>query len=265
MPPRPRSILITGASSGIGRALARAYAAPGIRLALGGRNRERLDETATACRTSGAEVTTAEIDVREREKLGAWVRSIDDAGPIDLAIAGAGITSGLGLGRLREDPETVRGMLAINLIGAVNTAEPLIERMCARGAGRIAFMGSIAAVRGLPSCPAYCAAKAAVHAYAESLRGGLAPQGVAVSLIVPGFVETALNRDIVSPKPLQISAEHAAQIIRRGLDRGKSVIAFPRILYYGTHVLRLLPARLGDYVLNLAHVDIPETAERAYE
>lgn len=260
-----RSILITGASSGIGRALAQAYAAPGVRLALGGRNRERLEEIAAACRAKGAEAATAEIDVREREKLAAWIRSVDDAKPIDLAIASAGITSGLGIGRQREYPEAVRAMFAINLAGSVNTAEPVIERMCARGAGQVAFMGSIAAVRGLPSCPAYCAAKAAVHAYAESLRGGLTPQGVTVSLIVPGFVATALNKDIVSPKPLQISAERAASIIRRGLDRRRPVIAFPRLLYYGAHALRLLPARFGDYVLRLAHVDIPETSERVFE
>jgi short-subunit dehydrogenase len=260
-----RSILITGASSGIGRALALAYAAPGIRLALGGRNRERLEEIAVACRAKGADVTTAEIDVREREKLAAWIRSVDDTNPIDLAIASAGITTGLGVGRHREDPETVRAMLAINLIGSVNTAEPVIERMCARGAGQVALMGSIAAIRGLPSCPSYCAAKAAVHAYAESLRAGLTPQGVTISLIVPGFVATALNENIVSPKPLQMSAERAAIIIRRGLDRKRPVIAFPRLLYYSAYALRLLPARVGDYVLRLAHVDIPETSERAFE
>lgn len=265
MASRPRSILITGASSGIGTALAQLYAAPGIRLALGGRNEERLEKVAAACRARGADVSAKIIDVRERGPIAAWIRAADDEQPIDLAIASAGITSGLGLGRLREDPEAVRAMLSINLMGVINTAEPVIERLCRHGSGRIALMGSIAAIRGLPSCPAYCAAKAAVHAYAEALRGGLASQGVGVSLIVPGFVATALNQDIVSPKPLQISAERAAAIIRRGLDRGKPVIAFPRLLYYGATLLRVLPVRWGDAIFNRAHVDIPETLERAFE
>jgi len=265
MPPRRRSILITGATSGIGRALARIYAAPGFHLALTGRNQERLDAIRTECRESGADVTSASVDVRDRDKMAAWIRSVDDIRPIDLAIASAGITSGLGLGRSREDPEAVRAVFAINLIGVLNSIEPLIERMCARGSGQIAIVGSIAALRGLPYAPAYCAAKAAVHAYAESLRGTLVPQGVTVSLIVPGFVATALNKDMLTPKPLQMSDWRAARIIRRGLDRGASVIPFPRTLYYGAQLLRFLPIRWVDFMLGLAHVDIPETRERAVE
>lgn len=260
---QPRSILVTGATSGIGRALAKIYAEPGTHLALTGRSKRRLEEISGECRVNGADVTTAIIDVRDREKIASWIRSVDDIHPIDLVIASAGITSGLGMGRLREDPEAVRAIFAINLIGVLNTIDPLIGRMCARGSGQFAMVGSIAAVRGLPYSPAYCAAKAAVHAYAESLRGTLTPQGVLVSLIVPGFVATPLNKDIVSPKPLQISDALAARIIRRGLDRGSSIIPFPRLLYYGTHLLRLLPTRWVDFAFNLINVDIPETHERS--
>ena len=261
MSPSPRSILITGASSGIGRALALNYAGPDVRLALLGRNQERLDEVSERCRARGAETDAALIDVRARDKLAEWIRSLDDKNPLDLVIASAGILTGLGMGRLREDPDAVRAIISINLIGVLNTVDPVIERMCARGRGLIAFMGSISAVRGLPQSPAYCATKAAIHAYAEGLRGGLAAQGVRVSLIIPGFVATALNVDMIAPKPLLVSDERAARIIRRGLDRGAPVIAFPRLLYYGTYLLRLFPARWVDYALNLAHVDIHETRE----
>jgi short-subunit dehydrogenase len=261
MLPRPRSILITGASSGIGRALALNYAGPDVRLALLGLNQEHLDEVSEQCRARGAVINAAQIDVRTRDKLAEWIRSVDDDNPLDLVIASAGIATGLGMGRLREDPDAVRAIISINLIGVLNTVDPAIERMCTRGRGQIAFIGSIAAVRGLPYSPAYCATKAAIHAYAEGLRGGLAAMGVRVSLIIPGFVATALNEDMIVYKPLLLSDVRAARIIRRGLDRGAPVIAFPRLLYYGAHLLRLFPARWVDYALNLGHVDIHETRE----
>ena len=134
--------------------------------------------------------------------------------------------------------------------------------MAARGAGVIAMTGSIAAVRGLPYSPAYCATKAAVHLYAESLRGTLARKGVAVSLIVPGFVHTPLNADLVAPKPLAMNDERAARIIRRGLDRRKPLIAFPRLLYWGARLTTVLPTRLVDFFMVRQRVDVPVTRER---
>lgn len=257
----PGSIVITGASSGIGRALAIGYAAPGVRMALLGRDQGRLDEVAAQCRSKGAAVTTASIDVRDRTRMASWIRTVDDADPVDLAIAGAGVTAGLGIGRLREDPVVVRNVIAINLIGAINTIDPVAERMCMRARGRIAVVGSIGALRGLPSCPAYSASKAGLHAYAESLRPTLAAQGVGVTIVAPGFVDTALNRDIVCPKPLIMSAERAASIIRRRLERGDAVIAFPRLLAFGLQLTRLLPRRLTDLAFAAVHVDVPERAE----
>lgn len=257
----PQSIVITGASSGIGRALALAYAAPGIHLALAGRDQSRLDETAGRCRAAGATVTKGLIDVRDRERTASWIRAVDDCHPIDLAIASAGITAGLGMGRLREEPAVVHDVITTNLFGAINTIDPVAERMCMRGRGRVAVVGSIGAFRGLPSCPAYSASKAGIHAYAESLRPTLAAQGVTMTIIAPGFVETALNRDIVCPKPLQMTADRAAAIIQRRLDRGDAVIAFPRLLSYGLQLTRLLPRRWVDLALVRIHVDVPDRSE----
>lgn len=256
-----RSILISGASSGIGRALAQCYASPGTHLALLGRDEPRLNAIAALCRKAGATVVTLAEDVRAREALADWIKSVDQQHPIDLVVASAGVTSGTGFGRRREHPDLVRATLDINIAGTLNTAEPVIERMCLRGKGRVALVGSLAALRGLPYSPAYCASKAAVHAYAEALRANLASQGVRVTLIVPGFVATQLNQEMICAKPLQMTVERAARIIQRGLDRGADVIAFPRLLYYGMPLLRLVPRRWADAILNSFHVDIPERRE----
>jgi short-subunit dehydrogenase len=255
---KARSVLITGASSGIGRALALEYAAAGSQLALSGRNQERLEAVAAECRGKGASVTVGLIDVRDRNKLAQWIYSVDDAHPIDVAIANAGVTAGTGMGRTRENPDIVRDVIATNLVGTINTIDPVVERMCMRGRGRIGVMGSIGALRGMPYCPSYSASKAAVHAYAEGLRGAIARQGVGVTIIAPGFVETPLNSALISPKPLIVSDRRAAHVIRRGLDRGRAVIAFPRALYYGLMLTRLLPRRWSDAAFAAVHVDVPE-------
>lgn len=259
----PRSILVTGASSGIGRAVAVEYAAPGVRLVLVGRDAARLEDAAARCRAKGATVETATVDVRDRAAMREFILAADARAPLDLVLANAGINTGLPSGALAEDPEAVRGIVSINLLGAFNTVEPIIEPMCARGRGVVALTGSIAAIRGLPYSPSYCATKAAVHLYAESLRGTLARKGVAVSLIVPGFVHTALNEKLVSPKPLAMTDDRAARIIRRGLDRGKPVIAFPKLLYWGARLLTVMPVRLIDFIMVRQNVDVPVTRERA--
>lgn len=265
MASKPRSVLITGASSGIGGALAREYAADNVHIALNGRNQDRLETIAADCRAKGASVSVGLVDIRDRTKLSQWIFSVDDAHPIDLAIANAGITAGTGMGRLREHPDIVRNVIATNLVGTINTFDPLVERMCMRGRGRIAVMGSIGAVRGLPHCPAYSASKAAIHAYAEGLRGALVRQGVGVTIIAPGFVETPLNNDIVCPKPLLISAARAARIVHRGLDRSRAMIVFPRLLYYGLLLTRLLPTRWSDAVFSAVHVDVPEIFDPTFD
>jgi short-subunit dehydrogenase len=258
----PRSILITGASSGIGRALALAYAAPGVSLALVGRNKERLLAAAAEAKARGSEVEPVQLDVRDQAAMADWIRARDAEKPFDLAIANAGITTGLAPGTTAEDPGAVRAILGTNLLGVLNTVEPLIGPMCARGHGQLAFIGSIAGIRSLPYAPAYSAAKAAVHAYAESLRGRLEARGVTISLVVAGFVKTPLNDSIDSMKPFEISDVEAARRIRRGLDRNKAVIIFPWPLYLASRFAKTLPARLVDRIMASIPVNVPETPER---
>ncbi len=258
----PHSILITGASSGIGRAVARIYAEPGRRLTLAGRHAERLAGVAAECAANGALVETVVLDIRDREASWRRLRELDAQHAFDLVLANAGIATGLKPGQFTENPDAVRSTIATNLFGVLNTVEPLIEPMCARGRGQIAVVSSIAAIRGLPYSPAYCASKAAVHLYADSLRGNLEPRGLTVSLICPGFVHTPMNEKLVAAKPLAISDEKAARIIRRGLDHGHALIAFPRLLYLGARFISFLPARLVDRVMKRMHVEMQETAER---
>ena len=243
----PGSILITGASSGIGAALARAYAAPGVRLALGGRSTARLEEVVAACREAGADAEPRSVDVTDRDAMAAWIEAVDDAAPLDLVIANAGIS-----GSAREGtPEAARtrAMFAVNVDGTLNTVEPALARMRGRRRGHLALMSSLASFRGMPSAPAYCATKAAVRIYGEGLRGRLARDGIAVSVICPGFVRTPMTAANPFSMPLLMTPERAAAIIRRGLDRRLARIAFPLRLLLATRLIAALPPDFADRLL----------------
>ncbi|MFI4988454.1 MAG: SDR family NAD(P)-dependent oxidoreductase [Alphaproteobacteria bacterium] len=251
-----RHILITGGSSGLGEALARAYAAPGIRLALSGRDEARLAMVAAACTAAGASVETVRLDVCEREAMAAWLRAADAALPLDLVIANAGISLGSGEGGARA--ERVRRIFAVNLDGVVNTVEPAIALMAPRRRGQIALMSSLAGFRGMPSADAYSASKAAVKAYGEALGGSLASLGIAVSVICPGFVKSRMTDANAFPMPLLMAAERAAAIIKRDLARGKPRIAFPFRLYAAVWLLAALPPALTDrWLVRLPRKDLP--------
>lgn len=258
-----KRVLITGASSGIGRALALAYAAEGADLVLFGRDSDRLSESAQACRDAGAKNVEAHVvDVRDREKMAELLQAADAQGPIDLLVANAGVATGLSSGQILETPDAVRAMMAINVAGVFNTVEPLIPAMSGRRRGQIAIVGSMAGVRALPYSPSYCAAKSAVHMWADCLRGSLAPYGVSVSLIVPGFVKTRMNAPLKAWQPGAISDIEAARIVKRGLDRRRGVIAFPYFMYAAMRFFSFLPAGIVDGVMRRFTVEVLETRER---
>lgn len=252
----PSSILITGASNGIGAALAEAYARPGIELALSGRDSVRLSAVTERCRQRGARVSETRLDVTDAAAVSAWVSAVDRAAPLDLVIANAGIQGGpfrAGAGETREEAERV---MQVNFGGVCNTVYPALGAMRPRRHGQIALIASLAALRGLPVSPGYCASKAALKAYGESLRSWLRPEGIAVAVVLPGFVETRMSNAVIGPKPLMMSPERAARIIQRGLARGRRQIAFPFPLYVGMQLLRALPAALADRLLRRVDVDI---------
>lgn len=235
----PKSILITGASSGIGAALAQAYAAPGTRLALAGRHGGRLEEVAVSCRAKGAAVETRTLDVLHRTAMADWVHAVHASAPLDLVIANAGVSAGTGRGE--ETDAQTRRLLAINVDGMTNTVLPAIAAMRKRGHGQIAIMSSLAAFRGFPGAPAYCASKAAVRVWGEALRPELKPAGIGVSVICPGYVRSRMTAGNNFPMPMLMDAEKAAEVIRRGLARDKARIAFPRALSAAVWVLNALP------------------------
>jgi short-subunit dehydrogenase len=244
----PKSIVITGGSSGIGAALALHYAAPGVFLSLTGRDRERLDEVAGRCRANGAEVVAAVIDVCAGDALAAWLAEVDRRRPLELVIANAGISAGTG--SQGETAEQARAILAVNVDGVVNTVLAAAELMRPRRRGQIAIMSSLAAYRGFPSAPAYCASKAAVRTWGEALRGTLKPQGLDVTVICPGYVKSRITEVNDFPMPFLMEAERAAGIIRRGLAADRARIVFPRRLFAVVWLLALLPPAWTDPLLS---------------
>ena len=244
-----RVVLITGASSGLGAALAQAYAGPGVALGLVGRNQQRLAATAAACRAAGAMVDGAVLDVTDGPALAVWVAAFDRSYPVELLIANAGIEAGPDPDSPGEPLEMTERQIATNLLGAVNTIAPLVPAMCERGRGRIVVIASVAAYRGLPYNPGYCASKAGLRAYGEALRPRLAPRGVGVTVVCPGFFSSPMTDRWEGPTPFLVDGEHAARRIKRGIDRGAARVSFPWPLVFGMRFCDVAPAAIGDAIL----------------
>lgn len=245
----PEHVLITGATGGIGQALAMAYAAPGTHLTLTGRDELRLHEVEQACRKRGASVSTHALDVRDGEGLRDWVQAVDAAHPVTTAIANAGVNSSLGPDEEEEAIADVRRCFQVNTLGVVETMHALAERMRQRGTGRLAVVASLGGWCGMHSSPAYSASKAAAVVYGDAMRAWLAPHGVSVSVISPGFVDSPMSRRYLGNKPQVWSVTKAAHHIRRGIDQGRKEIAFPVVSAALLRLLMLFPAGLRDSII----------------
>lgn len=240
----PKNILISGAGSGIGRALAVAYSKAGVNLFLCGRNLEKLSATKILCEELKANVLLEVLDVAEEVAVKNWIEKIEENFELDLVIANAGISAGTAGGV--ESFAQVQKIFSTNLNGVLNLIHPAIEKMKLRKKGQIALVSSLAGFRGLPSSPAYSASKSAVRVYGEALRGNLAQFGIEVNMICPGYIKTPMTDVNEFPMPFLMNVEKAVRIIKDGLEKNKSRIAFPFPLYFVVWLATLLSPKFTD-------------------
>ncbi len=244
----PKSIIISGASSGIGRALAIQYANKGIMLGLIARNEARLEEVKRLCIEKGADVEILSCDIRNYKDIENWVLKFDQQYSVDLIISNAGISGGTGDNDALETLENLRTIYETNVFAAIHLGQCLYKNFQQRGYGQIAFTGSIAGFQGWSGAPAYTSSKSALHTYAESLRLLGEPHGIQINIIAPGFVKSAMTDKNDFPMPFKVTAEHAAQIIEKGLKKNKRYIIFPKRMYLLSLIARILPEFALSYI-----------------
>jgi NAD(P)-dependent dehydrogenase (short-subunit alcohol dehydrogenase family) len=253
-PPLGWRVWLSGASSGLGEALARELAARGCRMALFARRRERLEAlqgalaALRAAEGAGTDVLVQPGDVRDRVRVGEAIREAEARfGGLDVVILNAGIGDSLFPDRFSA--ELVERIMATNFLGAVYGIEAALPGMLARRAGKIVGISSIGAVRGFPLSASYCASKAALTTFLESLRLDLRGSGVGIVTVSPGFIKTPLTDRNRFPMPFLQPAERAARLIVRGIERGKREVHFPLRLTVPMKIVRCLPGSLYDFLV----------------
>jgi short-subunit dehydrogenase len=235
-----RVALVTGASSGIGRALAVRLAREGCRVGLVARRRELLNELAAEIRRDGGTFSIASANVAEREQMHAAVSAIrEELGPINYLIANAGVGTPTLLDPLNV--ADVEQMFRVNVFGVIYAIEAVLPEMLQRRAGHICAVSSLAAFKGLPGESAYCATKAAVNTYLEGLRIQAREHGIAVTTVCPGFVETPMTAVNDFHMPFLMSADRAAAKIVRALRKRRKVQRFPWQMSLLMRLLQWLP------------------------
>ncbi|MFZ3357365.1 MAG: SDR family NAD(P)-dependent oxidoreductase [Xanthobacteraceae bacterium] len=239
-----RTVVITGASSGLGRALALRYAADATTLGLLGRSSDRLGHVADDCRRLGATVRTGCIDVRARSEMEHWLQQFDAHSPIGILIANAGVMAGRPADANIESSTAGYAVMETNVLGVLNVIQPALPWMMSRGHGQIGIVSSIAAFIPLPDAPSYSASKAAILAYGLALRSALHRSGIGVSVICPGYIKTPMMAQETGCKPFAMPPERAAALIVRGLQRNCAIIEFPRLFALVTRFGGLMP----DYI-----------------
>jgi short-subunit dehydrogenase len=242
-------VFITGASSGIGAALAREYAARGALLGLTARRRELLDQMAGSLKTT---VSVYPLDVRDVDALrNAAVDFIQCYGPPDVVIANAGVSAGT-LTEEAEDLPVFQEIMDVNVMGMVNTFHAFLPKMHTRNSGTLVGIASVASARGLPGASAYSASKAAALRYLESLRVELYGSGVRVTTICPGYIKTAMTAENPYPMPFILDVDEAARRFVRAIDAQKSLVTIPWQMGIVRYLLRRLPNWLFDAAFSRA-------------
>lgn len=245
----PALAFITGASSGIGHALALRYYRAGWSLALVARRTAEIEAWAAAQRLDPSRFRVYGADVSVTDSIVAAGKAcIAGQGLPDVVIANAGISIGVDTA-VREDIDVMAQLFATNNIGLAATFHPFVEGMTRRGSGTLVGIGSVAGIRGLPGHGAYCASKAAVIAYCESLRGELRSSGVRVVTLCPGYVDTPLTRKNRYRMPFLLSATDFADRAFSAISAGVSYRVIPWQMGLVAKLLRLLPNAVFDRAL----------------
>ena len=240
---------ITGASSGIGQALAARFAASGYRLALVARRADEVRQWAQFAGIAPERCAVYAADVRDVDAIAAAGRDcIAAIGVPDVVIANAGISIGIDTA-VREDLDVMRATFETNVVGVAATFHPFVSAMRQRGSGRLVGIASVAGIRGMPGHGAYCSSKAAVISYCESLRGELRGQGVRVVTISPGYIDTPLTRGNRYAMPFLTSASVFADRAFASIVAGTSYRVIPWQMAVVARVLRLLPNAVFDRLL----------------
>jgi len=245
-----RHAVITGASSGLGAALAVRLAHSGATLTLFGRDKARLEQVAADCTRRGARVRTVICDVGDAAGMKKALLHADDMTPVDLIAANAGLGGRDVLaGPNGETIELARNICDVNIHGVFNTIIPLIDSFIKRRNGHVVIISSIMAFQGLPEAPVYSASKAASRIYGQGIRRMLKPHNVQVMVACPGFIDTPMSASLSYPKPFSMSAEAAADRIVQAIERRKSEIVFPWQLNFLLRLVNSMPANWADRIL----------------
>jgi short-subunit dehydrogenase len=247
--PAGKLVFITGASSGIGQALAWRYHQAGWRLALAARRVGEIDAWARSRQVDADRYRVYAADVADTDSIvAAGQACLAQQGVPDAVIANAGISVGVDTA-VRQDLDVIARTFATNNIGLAATFHPFMAGMVARGSGALVGIGSVAGIRGLPGHGAYCASKAAVISYCESLRGELRASGVKVVTISPGYIDTPLTRQNRYAMPFLMAPEAFAERAFRTIEAGASYRVIPWQMGLVAKLMRVLPDALFDRAL----------------
>lgn len=244
------NILITGASSGLGRQLAIEYAKECVNLFIIGRNIEHLQETFNECVKYGCNVFVKSIDVRNKKEMEDYIEEvIDKHKSIDLVIANAGVSGGTSKGD--EESKQIYEIFDTNIAGVLNTIVPIIPSMKKNRKGKIVLISSMASFRGMPSAPSYSASKGCVRILGEALYNDLKRYNIKVSTVCPGFIRTPLTDKNQFKMPFIMNVEKASLKIKNGIEKEKKIIIFPKIIYFLIKFVDLLPFGLNDWIFRI--------------
>jgi len=247
-----KRVFLTGASSGIGEALAVELAKMGAVLGLVARRREQLDETAAKCISMGGKAMVLPCDVVDAKALAAAAEEFRaEYGHIDIMIANAGIGGNDALTRA-YDPASVKKLIDINVLGAINAIHAVIGDMIERRSGHLVAVSSLAGYRGLPKSAAYSSSKAAVTTFFESVRLDQAKNNIDVTIIHPGFIETPLTSGRSNKMPFLMKLHDAIPYFISAIEKKKKFASFPWQIAWVVKLALIMPVSVYDYVAGRA-------------